>query len=69
MSEYSSVYVNPLSITYSADRKEIVITGFDKMETMTAEDVEGTHLQSGDVMLSDADGDIIGYICFLQYFQ
>lgn len=69
MSEYSSVYVNPLSITYLANRKEIVITGFDKMETMTADDVEGTQLESGDVMLYDEEGDVIGYISILQYFQ
>lgn len=69
MSEYISEYINPLSVTYLADRKEIVITGFEKMESLTVDDVVNTHLAPGDIMLTDDDGDVIGYIVINKYFQ
>lgn len=69
MNEYIPEYINPLSVTYFADRKEIVISGFEKMESMTADDVVGTHCAPGDIMLTDDDGDIVGYVCLMKYFQ
>ena len=61
-------YVNPLKVTLSA-HNNIIISGFDKIETMTKDDVEGTDLQEGDICFFDDEGDIIGYICFSHYFQ
>lgn len=70
MSEYIPEYINPLSVTYLADRKEIVISGFEKMESMTIDDVVGENfLHPGDIMLTDDDGDVVGYVCLLKYFQ
>lgn len=69
MNEYIPEYINPLSVTYFADRKEIVISGFEKMEFLTADDVVGTEFTPGDIMLTDDDGDIVGYFCLMKYSQ
>lgn len=53
---------NPLKVTYSEDQKQICISGFDQVKTMTKEDCEGTHLKAGDLQITDSNGEILGYI-------
>lgn len=55
-------FSNPLKITYTADRKQIIISGFGKFQTLTEAECEGTQLEAGDIMLADNNGDILGYI-------
>ena len=57
-----SGHKKPLKITFLPDQKQIIIGGFDKMETLTEADCEGTQLSSGDIMLTDNNDEILGYI-------
>ena len=62
MEKNENVVLSELNVTYSDDRKQIIISGFDQVKTMTEEDCEGTNLRAGDLMITDNNGEILGYI-------